>query len=105
MTKATTSGSALDCASSGSAALARAAKSLFCLAVVILLSGSVAQAPRMLLEQLKVGGRLAAVIGELPIMQARLFTRVGDTAWSDVDLFDTVAPRLEGFGEPGRFIF
>ena len=71
----------------------------------IVLSGSVAQVPRSLLEQLKVGGRLVAVVGELPIMRARLFTRAGPSAWSDVDLFDTVAPRLLGFGEPSRFKF
>ncbi len=71
----------------------------------IALSGSVAEVPRVLLEQLKPGGRLVAVVGQLPIMRARLFTRVGDAAWSDVDLFDTVAPRLDGFGEPTRFRF
>ena len=32
-------------------------------------------------------------------------TRAGDAAWSQTDLFDTVAPRLEGFGEPTRFSF
>jgi protein-L-isoaspartate(D-aspartate) O-methyltransferase len=72
---------------------------------VILLSGSVAEVPATLLAQLKVGGRLAAVVGELPIMRARLFTRVGEQAWSDVDLFDTVAPRLEAFPEHARFAF
>jgi protein-L-isoaspartate(D-aspartate) O-methyltransferase len=72
---------------------------------VILLSGSVADVPQSLLDQLKIGGRLAAVVGDLPIMRARLFTRVGERAWSDVDLFDTVAPRLEGFAEHGRFAF
>ncbi len=72
---------------------------------VILLSGSVAEVPKALLSQLKVGGRLAAVVGELPIMQARLFTRAGEQAWSDVDLFDTVAPRLEAFPEHARFAF
>ncbi|MDP3085812.1 MAG: protein-L-isoaspartate O-methyltransferase [Rubrivivax sp.] len=72
---------------------------------VILLSGSVAQAPQALLEQLKIGGRLAAIVGDLPIMRARLYTRVDPTAWSEVDLFDTVAPRLEGFAEPTRFSF
>jgi protein-L-isoaspartate(D-aspartate) O-methyltransferase len=72
---------------------------------VIVLSGSVAEVPRALLQQLKVGGRLAAIVGQLPIMRARLITRVGEDAWSEVDLFDTVAPRLEGFGEPGRFRF
>jgi len=72
---------------------------------VILLSGSVAQVPQALLAQLKVGGRLAAIVGELPVMRARLFQRVGEAAWSDLDLFDTVAPRLAGFEEPTRFHF
>jgi protein-L-isoaspartate(D-aspartate) O-methyltransferase len=72
---------------------------------VILLSGSVAAVPQALLAQLRVGGRLAAVVGELPIMQARLYTRVGEAAWSESDLFDTVAPRLEGFDERPRFQF
>jgi protein-L-isoaspartate(D-aspartate) O-methyltransferase len=71
----------------------------------ILLSGSVAEVPQTLLAQLKVGGRLAAVVGELPMMRARLFKRVGDAAWSDIDLFDTVAPHLDGFEEPTRFHF
>jgi protein-L-isoaspartate(D-aspartate) O-methyltransferase len=72
---------------------------------VILLSGSVAEVPAELLAQLKVGGRLAAVVGDLPIMRARLYTRVGEQAWSDVDLFDTVAPRLDAFPEHARFAF
>lgn len=72
---------------------------------VILLSGSVSAVPQALLQQLKVGGRLAAIVGDLPIMRARLFTRVGDKAWSQADIFDTVAPRLDGFGEATRFHF
>ena len=72
---------------------------------VILLSGSVPDVPPALLQQLKPGGRLAAVVGELPIMRARLYVRAGAQAWSQTDLFDTVAPRLEGFAEPTRFHF
>ena len=72
---------------------------------VILLSGSVAEVPAALLQQLKIGGRLAAVVGEEPVMRARIHTRVSDTAFSQTDLFDTVAPRLEGFAERTRFIF
>ena len=72
---------------------------------VILLSGSVPEVPRALLQQLKVGGRLATVVGDEPVMRARLYTRVGEAAWSETDLFDTVAPRLEGFTEPTRFHF
>ncbi len=71
----------------------------------IALSGSVAEVPRALLQQLKTGGRLVAVVGQEPVMRARLFTRTGEAAWSQVDLFDTVAPRLLGFGEPSRFAF
>jgi protein-L-isoaspartate(D-aspartate) O-methyltransferase len=71
----------------------------------ILLSGSVAKVPQGLLQQLKPGGRLLAIVGDEPIMRARLFTRAGEAAWSAVDLFDTAAPRLAGF-EPGpRFAF
>jgi protein-L-isoaspartate(D-aspartate) O-methyltransferase len=72
---------------------------------VILLSGSVASLPQHLLEQLKVGGRLAAIVGAEPIMRATLVTRVGDEAWRTVELFDTMAPRLRGFDEPTRFVF
>ena len=72
---------------------------------VIVLSGSVAEVPRLLLAQLKPGGRLVAVVGQLPIMRAVLVTRGSEAGHSTVELFDTVAPRLAGFGEPSRFTF
>jgi protein-L-isoaspartate(D-aspartate) O-methyltransferase len=72
---------------------------------VILLSGSVAEVPSGLLSQLKVGGRLAAIVGQLPIMRATLFTRSSEHDFASVELFDTVAPRLVGFEEPTRFRF
>ncbi|MDE2368659.1 MAG: protein-L-isoaspartate O-methyltransferase [Burkholderiales bacterium] len=72
---------------------------------VIVLSGSVAEVPPALLAQLKIGGRLAAIVGSEPVMRARLITRAGEAAWSSVDLFDTVAPRLQGFAEPTKFTF
>jgi protein-L-isoaspartate(D-aspartate) O-methyltransferase len=71
----------------------------------ILLSGSVAEVPRALLEQLKPGGRLLAIVGDEPIMRARLYRRVGEAAWSTSDLFDTIAPRLPGFERGTRFSF
>ncbi|MEO6897949.1 MAG: protein-L-isoaspartate O-methyltransferase [Caldimonas sp.] len=72
---------------------------------VIVLSGSVAELPRALLAQLKPGGRLVAVVGQLPIMRAVLVTRGQEAGHASVELFDTVAPRLVGFGEPSRFTF
>jgi protein-L-isoaspartate(D-aspartate) O-methyltransferase len=71
----------------------------------ILLSGSVADVPPALLQQLKVGGRLAAVVGLEPVMRAVLVTRTGDATFERKELFDTVAPRLHGFAEPSRFKF
>ncbi|MCI4431358.1 MAG: protein-L-isoaspartate O-methyltransferase [Burkholderiales bacterium] len=72
---------------------------------VIVLSGSVAEVPAPLLLQLKLGGRLVAIVGQLPIMRAVLTTRSGERAYASVDLFDTVAPRLKSFDEPSRFTF
>ena len=72
---------------------------------VIVLSGSVSEVPRALLAQLKPGGRLVAVVGQLPIMRAVLVTRGQEAGHATVELFDTVAPRLAGFGEPSRFTF
>jgi len=72
---------------------------------VIVLSGSVAEVPAALLAQLKLGGRLVAIVGQLPIMRATLFTHSSPNDFSSVELFDTVAPRLRGFDEPSRFKF
>ena len=71
----------------------------------IVLSGSVADVPPSLLAQLKIGGRLAATVGQHPIMRAMLFTRSSEHSFTSVALFDTVAPRLSGFAEPSRFKF
>ncbi|HSV71557.1 MAG TPA: protein-L-isoaspartate O-methyltransferase [Methylibium sp.] len=71
----------------------------------IVLSGSVAEIPRSILEQLKVGGRLVAIVGDEPVMPAVLVTRRSADGFEQVELFDTVAPRLEGFPEPSRFSF
>jgi protein-L-isoaspartate(D-aspartate) O-methyltransferase len=72
---------------------------------VILLSGSVAEVPVTLLNQLKVGGRLAAIVGDEPVMRAQLISRVSESDFSTRDLFDTVAPRLSGFAAHSAFVF
>jgi protein-L-isoaspartate(D-aspartate) O-methyltransferase len=72
---------------------------------VIVLSGSVAEVPHALLEQLKVGGRLAAIVGFEPVMRATFITRIGDASYSTTQPWDTLAPRLAHFPEPSRFHF
>lgn len=72
---------------------------------VIVLSGSVAKVPTSLLEQLKVGGRLSAIVGSEPMMRATLMTRVSATAWRTTQAWDTVATRLLNFPESSTFTF
>lgn len=72
---------------------------------VIVLSGSVAEVPASLLEQLKIGGRLSAIVGFEPMMRATLITRVDQNAWRTSEAWDTVAPRLQNFPEPSKFSF
>jgi protein-L-isoaspartate(D-aspartate) O-methyltransferase len=72
---------------------------------VILLSGSVAEVPATLLQQLSVGGRLAAIVGEEPMMRATLITRTGTNSWTTTEPWDCNTARLSGFAEPSRFKF
>nr|WP_255440035.1 protein-L-isoaspartate O-methyltransferase [Caenimonas sedimenti] len=72
---------------------------------VIVLSGSVAEIPPALLAQLKVGGRLAAVVGMEPVMRATFVRRDSETGYTTTQPWDTVAPRLANFAEPSRFHF
>jgi protein-L-isoaspartate(D-aspartate) O-methyltransferase len=72
---------------------------------VIMLSGSVPDVPQVLLNQLSVGGRLLAVVGQDPVMRATIFTRTADQQWQTSEPWDTVAPRLQGFPEHNRFSF
>ncbi len=72
---------------------------------VILLSGSVAEIPPVLLAQLKVGGRLGAIVGHDPMMQATFVTRTSAAEFRTTQRWDTVAPRLLHFPEPSHFNF
>ena len=71
----------------------------------IMVSGSLAAIPPALVAKLKLGGRLCAIVGQAPMMRAQLLTRIGERESKVVDLFDTMAPRLQGFPEPSTFRF
>ena len=72
---------------------------------VIVLSGSVAKVPQNLLGSLKIGGRLAAIVGDEPMMRAHFITRTSEGQWTTIQPWDTVAPRLQNYPEPSRFNF
>jgi protein-L-isoaspartate(D-aspartate) O-methyltransferase len=45
-------------------------------------------------RQLEIGGRLFVVVGEPPVMDARLIVRTGEGSWSSESLFETVIDPL-----------
>lgn len=71
----------------------------------IVLTGSVPQLPPELKSQLKVGGRLLAVVGEPPIMTAILYTAVSPGALNEVGLFETCIAPLRNVARGDRFVF
>ncbi len=72
---------------------------------VIVLTGSVPFLEEDIQQQLKIGGRLFAITGQSPVMQARLITRTTEDNWLDEVLFETDLPELEGTTQIERFTF
>ncbi len=56
-------------------------------------------------RQLAIGGRLFVVVGEAPVMEARLVRRISETAWATDSLFETVIDPLVNAPRPARFRF
>lgn len=71
----------------------------------IVLGGSVAEVPSELLNLLKPHGRILAVVGDEPMMQATRITRQADGSGHSQILWDVVTPRLHGFTEHSSFHF
>jgi len=71
----------------------------------IVLSGSVPTLPQALLKQLRVGGRMAVVVGEAPVMEAQLITCTAEGVFNTVNLFETVIPALDGVAAKSSFSF
>ena len=68
----------------------------------IIVSGALPSLPDALLTQLRLGGRLAAIVGEAPVMEAQLVTCSAEGVYNTVNLFETVVPKLDsGNAKPG----
>ena len=72
---------------------------------VIVVSGGLPFVPQSLLEQLKVGGRLFAFVGEAPVMKARLITCEAEGRFRTEDIFETVVPMLKNAPQRDGFSF
>ena len=71
----------------------------------IVLTGSTPILPRAFFDELDVGGRLFAVVGEEPVMTAKLITCTAPGAYNSTDLFETVLAPLINCERPPGFRF
>jgi protein-L-isoaspartate(D-aspartate) O-methyltransferase len=72
---------------------------------VIVISGALEVLPEAFLKQVKVGGRIAAIIGQAPVMSCNIITRVSDTAYDTVKVFETNVKYLADAVAPSHFAF
>jgi len=72
---------------------------------VIVLTGSVPFLEECIQQQLKIGGRMFAITGSSPIMEARLIKRISENDWHNEILFETDLPELEGATQIEQFTF
>jgi protein-L-isoaspartate(D-aspartate) O-methyltransferase len=72
---------------------------------VIVISGSLPSLSDAFLQQIKVGGRIVGTIGEAPVMSTQVITRVSDTRFETVNLFETFIKPLRQAQAPSHFKF
>ena len=72
---------------------------------VIVLTGSVPLLLEVYQQALKPEGRLFVIVGDPPVMAAKIITCVAPGAYSSVDLFETCVAPLVNAPQPERFTF
>jgi protein-L-isoaspartate(D-aspartate) O-methyltransferase len=72
---------------------------------VIVLTGSTPVLPESFQNSLKIGGRLFAIVGDPPVMEAKLITRVAPDIYHTVIIMETCVAPLQNAQQPKRFVF
>ena len=72
---------------------------------VIVLTGSTPVLPEEFQNSLKIGGRLFAIVGDAPVMEAKLITRVAPDIYHTVNIMETCVAPLQNAQQPKRFVF
>lgn len=72
---------------------------------VIVFTGALGLPPLQVQQQLKIGGRLFAVIGEAPVMEATMIRRIDQDTFRQDVLFETCLPALDNAPQAERFAF
>jgi len=71
----------------------------------IAVAGSIPRPLTRLVESLKPGGRMFAVVGDAPVMMAQLILRGDSAEWRPTTLFETVLAPLENVAATPAFSF
>jgi protein-L-isoaspartate(D-aspartate) O-methyltransferase len=71
----------------------------------IAVTGSLPLLDERFQRQLEIGGRLFVIVGEPPVMTARLISRTAEDAWTSESLFETVVDPLVNARQPQEFTF
>ncbi len=71
----------------------------------IVLTGSVPILKPHWQAQLAIDGRLFAIVGQAPIMEAKLITRINEYEWIEDSLFETSIPAIMGAPKLNAFVF
>lgn len=72
---------------------------------VIVLTGSTPILPETFKKNLSGGGRLVAIVGQSPAMEARLIRRTTESGFESRGLFETDLPPLKNALAPSKFVF
>lgn len=72
---------------------------------LIVLTGSVPLLPETFQACLKPGGRMFAIVGDAPVMEAKLITCEQPGVYASVNLFETCVAPLQHALQPERFEF
>jgi len=72
---------------------------------VIVLTGSTPVLPEAFQKGLKIGGRLFAIVGDSPVMEAKLITRVATDIYQSVNIMEANVAPLQNAQQPTRFVF
>jgi protein-L-isoaspartate(D-aspartate) O-methyltransferase len=72
---------------------------------IVVLTGSVPLLPGAIPAALAPGGRVFAVVGDAPVMTAKLVTSTAPGALRAVELFETLLAPLANCEQPARFRF
>jgi len=72
---------------------------------VIVLTGSTPLLPAAFQNSLNIGGRLFAIVGDAPVMEAKLVTRVAPDTYETVNIMESCVAPLQNALQPERFVF